>query len=346
MSKRKPVPKSLSTEPNVQGESSTGSPTITSTNTPAANNDANIPSDSPPIYSGPSTLHIPQSARPSPALQHSLIPGLPDLPWSKYQVPDSTLSSDATTLTTVFPAYSSDPRALETFLRDQANLPPKPCVRIVGTSDDGFTTFDIWINLLHYLVPRGGASQQWNYVQVDNNGNSGRAKPKRSKSGTSVNQDRQDGLRAVVERFCDDKAMIKSLTLERRVVNHNREFVEGSIRNLLAQMGYRGHVAISFTISFQNLVVQSPPKGNKFLHGVASLFVEGKKYEGVRSVWPYATLAPGEEAPGTGERICAVQSEETWWRDWRGVVALAVKAKRKGWVGVEDQIELAMMPRG
>ncbi|KAL9095087.1 MAG: hypothetical protein Q9165_002690 [Trypethelium subeluteriae] len=297
------------------------------------------------MYSGPSTLPI-SSTRSAPSLQQSLIAGLPDLPWSKYQIPDSTISSDATTITTTHPAYSSDPNALETFLRSQASLPPKPRIRILGRSDDGLSKdFDISLNMMQYIIQRGGQSQQWSYVQVDNESTSG-GKQKRSRSAGNVNNTQGDGLRDLVERFCDDKAMVKTFTLTRRVVNWNTEYIEGSVRNLLAQMSYRGQVTIQFPVQHDKIIVQSPPKGNKFLHGVASLFVENKKYEGVTAVWPYATLAPGGESGDAGERMFAVQSEEAWWKDWKGAVANAVRSKRKGWVSVEDQIELAMTPRG
>ena len=215
-------------------------------------------------------------------------------------------------------------------------------MRISGRSDDGMTNdFDITLNMMHYIVRKRGQSHQLNYVKVDSSSVPS-TKKNRSKSAGNVNAE-GDGLKDLVERFCIDKAVVKTITLNRNVVNWNCEYVEGSIRNLLAKMEYRGHVTVQFPVQFHKIVVQNPPKGNKFLHGVASLFAESKKYEGISSVWPYATLAPSGDNDG-GERMCAVQSEEAWWRDWKGVIAVAVRNKRRGWVSVEDQIELAMMP--
>ena len=346
MSKRKPIPSSSSAADPPIGSSfqrENSSPAALRVDTPT-NIQTDIPSDEPPIYSGPSIPQISSNA-PHSSLQQSLIAGLPDIAWSKYQIPESTISGDSTTITTTYPLYSSDPRVLESFLRDQATLPPKPHVRILGRSDMAETKdFDIWLNLMHYIVRRGGQSQQWNYVQVDNNDGAPSTKPKRARSAGNVNQREGDGLKDLVERYCDDKAMVKTFTLTRNVVNWNTEYIEGSIRNLLAQMNYHGRVTIQFPAQFTRIVVQNPPKGNRFLHGIGSLFTENKKYEGVTAVWPYATLAPGGENNG-GERRCAVQSEEAWWKDWKGVVAAAIKSKRKGWVSVEDQIAFAMTPR-
>ncbi|KAI9705177.1 MAG: hypothetical protein M1820_005324 [Bogoriella megaspora] len=351
MSKRKPVPNPASeaagpSSPSTKRESSPAA--LTSNAPPDIQTD--IPSDEPPIYSGPSMLRpssalaTPSSPQSTVALQQSLIAGLPNLPWSKYQIPDSTLSSDSTTLTTTFPLYSSEPRALEAFLREQASLPPRPRIRILGTSNEGMTRdFDISLNMMHYILRRSPLEQQWNYVRVENTGTA-TAKPKRSKSSGNTAQE-QDGLRNLVERYCEDKALTKTFVFQRAVNNWNKDFIEGSIRNLLAQMNYRGSINIAFPLELEKLVIQSPPKGNKFLHGVKSLFAESREYQGVYSIWPYATLSPAAEGGDNRERQFAVQSEEAWWRDWKGAIAGAIRARRKGWVSVEDQIELAMMPR-
>ncbi|KAI9690384.1 MAG: hypothetical protein M1822_009346 [Bathelium mastoideum] len=344
MSKRKPVPFAPPaiagpSRPDLQRE--TSSPAVLQNGDPSGFQE-DVPNDEPPMYSGPSIPSLSPN-HPATSSQRNLIVGLPDLPWSKYQIPEATISPDATTITTTFPLYSSEPRALEAFLRDQASLPPRLTVRILGRSDEGLTKdFDIRLNMMHYIVRRGGPSQQWNYVQVDSNSAPG-AKQKRSKSASSIHS-QGDGLKDVVDRFCDEKAMVKTFTLTRNIVNWNTEYIQGSIRNLLAQINYRGQVTIQFPTQLEKIVVQSPTRGNKFLHGIASLFSESKNYGGVTAVWPYATLAPSGEGNGGGERICAVQTEEAWWKDWKTSIAGAVRAKRKGWVSVEDQIEFAMMP--
>ena len=62
-------------------------------------------------------------------------------------------------------------------------------------------------------------------------------------------------------------------------------------------------------------------------------------------MWPYATLAPGAEQDGGESRVCAVQSEEAWWNDWKDAIRDAALAKRQGWVTTKDLMERAMAPR-
>jgi hypothetical protein len=70
---------------------------------------------------------------------------------------------------------------------------------------------------------------------------------------------------------------------------------------------------------------------------VTTLFAGKQKYEVVKAVWPFATHRAGE--PG---RKCTVQSEETWWREWRDPLKFAIASKRKGWVTNEDKLEALM----
>lgn len=61
----------------------------------------------------------------------------------------------------------------------------------------------------------------------------------------------------------------------------------------------------------------------------------------MKSIWPYANVPRGE--PG---RKCAVQTEDEWFREWKGAIAHAALQKRKKvWVTVEDQLEVLMAPK-
>jgi len=56
---------------------------------------------------------------------------------------------------------------------------------------------------------------------------------------------------------------------------------------------------------------------------------------------------PGEDSDGEQScvtRKCLVRSENGWFKDWKPVLRAAVLRKRKGWVGMEDWIEVAMRP--
>ena len=76
---------------------------------------------------------------------------------------------------------------------------------------------------------------------------------------------------------------------------------------------------------------------------MTKLFTGTKKYEVVKSIWPYADVARSEI--GAVGRRCAVQEEEVWFADWRDAIKHAIVAKRKGWVTVEDRLEFLMEPK-
>jgi hypothetical protein len=52
-------------------------------------------------------------------------------------------------------------------------------------------------------------------------------------------------------------------------------------------------------------VIHSPDKVNRFFSNFTKVFTGTKKYEVIKSVWPYADVARGESG-----RRCAVQEEE------------------------------------
>ena len=70
------------------------------------------------------------------------------------------------------------------------------------------------------------------------------------------------------------------------------------------------------------------------------MFTGTKKFEVIKSVWPYADVARGGEG-----RRCAVQEEETWFNEWKDAIRHAVLVKRRGWVTVEDRLEFLMEPK-
>lgn len=82
-------------------------------------------------------------------------------------------------------------------------------------------------------------------------------------------------------------------------------------------MRYPGTVAVSFPVTHSRVVVQNPDRVNKFITSVTGFFAGKRKYEVVKAVWPFATMPRGGEP---GSRRCAVQSEEVWWREWKGSI--------------------------
>ena len=128
-------------------------------------------------------------------------------------------------------------------------------------------------------------------------------------------------------------------TLERTVVNWDTSYIEGCLLSLISSTSYKGHVTITFPLTHNLVVVRSPDKVNRFFSNVTSLFVGTKKYEVIKSVWPYANIERGE--PG---RRCVVQSEDAWLNDWKSVIKYAVVGRRQGWLTAENKLELLMEP--
>ena len=129
-------------------------------------------------------------------------------------------------------------------------------------------------------------------------------------------------------------------TLQRVVTNWDTSYLEGRILSLINSTSYRGHVTISFPITHSRVVIKNPDKVNRFFSTVTKVFTGTKKYEVIKSIWPYADLERGEQ----GRRV-AVQEEEAWFANWKDSIRHAVMAKRHGWVTVEDHLEFLMERR-
>lgn len=125
--------------------------------------------------------------------------------------------------------------------------------------------------------------------------------------------------------------------LERVVANLDTNWLEGQIRSLVATTQYKGVVTVSFPVTHSRVIVQTPDKVNKFFTTISTLFTGMSKYEVVKAVWPFATTKKGEL-----NRQCLVQSEKTWWEEWKDPIKYAVSTKRNGWVTNEDKLEFLM----
>ncbi|KAJ9131570.1 hypothetical protein NKR23_g11715 [Pleurostoma richardsiae] len=290
----------------------------------------------PPPYSGPSS---PSQADLAPARLPKgpqKYPGLPVLDYRLYSPPLFNLSADTTTIKSTAPYLSSTVAALVSLIRAQSTVPPKPQVHITG-SRGRKVDFDIKLNLMHLLVPED-PRQRMDYIRCVGSGEPalrGSSKP------TARPEVSEGGLEEWCRRFIEDTGPVKTFTLERVVVNLDTAWLEGQVRSLVAATGYKGAVGVSFPLTHARVVVQNPDKVNKFFTGITTLFTGKRQYEVAKAVWPFATHPHGEEG-----RRCAVQSEETWWREWKDPIRYAVATKRHGWVTNEDKLEVIMEGKG
>ncbi|KAN0079383.1 hypothetical protein V8E54_004597 [Elaphomyces granulatus] len=281
------------------------------------------------------------------------------LNYTKYSVPESTLSKDGTTITTYHPAFTSSPEALVQFVREQAALPPLPYIHIVGGQQESCTRpeFDVKLNMLPYFMSSTTTPQQRSQSQSENNVDKNSycngwnylklvaddEMAFRGKDRESLYPTVQGGLEEWARRFCSETSTLKSFTLTRHISNWNSQYVEGQIRSLIAATGYKKPVTISFPVKYAKIIVHPPRRDENFLTTLFSSILEKKRYDVVRAIWPYASFPPSAEAVIMG-RSCAVQTEDAWWEDWRDVLKFAIVGKRKGWVSLDDMMEYKMCP--
>ncbi|KAK4126293.1 hypothetical protein N657DRAFT_568791 [Parathielavia appendiculata] len=298
----------------------------------------------PPPYSGPSTpaqeptpsqdSHPGGGPKPPPRY-----PGLPALDYRLYNPPLFDLSADKTTIKSTAAHLSTSADALVALIRQQATVPPKPQIHIIGrrgsSPNSGKVDFSIKLNLLPLLVPED-PRQRMDYLRCVGPGEVAFRGGSKPSTAPEVEGD-GGGVDAWAARFVADSASVKAFVLERVVVNLDVEWLEGQIRKLVVGMKYPGSVAVSFPMTHHRVVVQNPDRVNKFITSVTGFFAGKRKYEVVKAVWPFATMPRGSEG-----RRCAVQSEEVWWKEWRGPIRYAIATKRQGWVTNEDKLEALM----
>ncbi|KAI1204922.1 uncharacterized protein F4807DRAFT_445019 [Annulohypoxylon truncatum] len=294
---------------------------------------ANTQHHMPPPYSSPADNTVDPQLPKGP----QYYPGLPILDYRQYLPPMFELSADTTAITTKANYLSENPKALASLLRSLATVPPKPQVLIQGRRDRK-TDFSLKLNLMNLLVSNG-AHDRLDYLRCV--GKDEMALRGGTEPGLKPHFGIDNGLEAWCDRYVKDSASIKTFTLERVVANLDTNWIEGQVRSLVASTDYKGQVIVQFPVTHAKIIVQNPDKHNKFLTSVTSLFSSKSKYEVVKAVWPFATGRNGE--PG---RRCVVQSEKTWWEEWRDPIKYAIATKRKGWVTNEDKLECIMESKG
>ncbi|KAB5540436.1 hypothetical protein GE09DRAFT_256190 [Coniochaeta sp. 2T2.1] len=306
----------------------------TTSSYPADNSYSSYPSGSgsqtPPPYSGPSSSTSAAAPRQPLSKGPQKYPGLPLLDYRLYSPPLFELSPDCTTIKSTAPYLSANATALVSLVRAQSTVPPKPQVHITGKRGSNKVDFAVKLNLMSLLVPED-PRKRMDYIRCVGSGELAmRGGPK-----PSLEPDVADGgLEEWARRFVEDQASVKTFTLERVVANLDVEWLEGQIRSMVASTGYKGVVSVTFPVTHAKVVVQNPDKVNKFFTSVTTLFSGKRKYEVVKAVWPFATHKNGEQG-----RRCVVQSEETWWREWKDPIRWAIASKRHGWVTNEDKLE-------
>ncbi|KAI0200030.1 hypothetical protein F4808DRAFT_174942 [Astrocystis sublimbata] len=293
----------------------------------------------PPPYSGPvGNENTEDSRRPVTSKGTQCYPGLPVLDYRQYSPPMFELSADSTSISSKAAYLSENAQALSSMLRNLATVPPKPHILIRGTRGRR-VDFSLRLNLMNILVS-DNPRQRMEYLRCVTSGEMAY----RGANDPSLKPDLgagEDGLEAWCARFVKDQSSVKTFTLERVVANFDHHWIEGQIRSFIASTNYKGSVAVDFPVTHAKVTIQNPDKVNKFFTSVSTLFTGKSKYEVVQAVWPFANAKNGEH-----NRQCVVQSEKTWWEEWREPIQYAMSQKRQGWVTNEDKLECIMESRG
>ncbi|KAI1877019.1 hypothetical protein JX265_000209 [Neoarthrinium moseri] len=289
-----------------------------------------------PPYSSPHTSYVDPRSRTVVPKGPQYYPGLPILDYRQYSPPMFELSADTNSITSKATYLSENVMALSTLIKNLATVPPKPQILVVGNRGRK-VDFSIKLNLLSLLVP-DDARNRLDYLRIINKDEMGYRGGQQPALKPEVEN---GGLEEWCKRFVDDPANVKTFTMERVVANMDTNWLEGQIRSLVAAVQYKGLVTVSFPVTHSRVTIQNPDKVNKFFTSVSALFTGKSKYEVVKAVWPFATAQNGEP-----NRQCLVQSEKTWWEEWKDPIRYAIATKRHGWVTNEDKLECIMESKG
>lgn len=299
---------------------------------------ADVPSQpaKPPPYSAPSNGSLDPRNRAATVKGPQYYPGLPVLDYRQYSPPMFDFSSDTTTITSKATYLSENARALSTLIRNLATVPPKPQIHVTGNRGRR-VDFSVKMNLMNLLIP-DKASDRTDYLRTINRDEVGFRGGTQPALQPHIND---GGLDEWCKMFVEDSSSAKSFLLERVVANLDTNWLEGQLRSLVATTDYKGIVTVSFPVTHSRVVIQSPDKINKFFTSMSTLFSGKNKYDVVKAVWPFATAKNG--APN---RKCTVQTEKTWWEEWKDPIKHAVSTGRQGWVTNEDKLECIMESKG
>ncbi|KAH0542837.1 hypothetical protein FGG08_002791 [Glutinoglossum americanum] len=283
------------------------------------------------------------------------------------RIPNSVVSSDRITITTLDEGLNEDPAKLHSFVLQQNEIPPKPTVQIVGThhetrrqsTKDGkdervkVTDFDIQLDLTPYIARSlnlGCGEQDWKFLSVVENG----VKAYRGGRIKSLDPGHRDGLTSYAaphlgdwtKAYCGDPNILKSFTFSKTVSNFDTEKLISLLTALIESTNYRGHYHITFTTTHSRIQVLSPHWINRlrtktwvrWLFYLSMLWIFTwpllwfltRRYEVVTSAWPYALIDE------QGQKRYAVASEEDWYRRYAVVIRRSLLMRRQGWVTDED----------
>jgi hypothetical protein len=140
---------------------------------------------------------------------------------------------------------------------------------------------------------------------------------------------------------------VSRFIITRKLTNWDSDTIIGRIHGLCQQVNYKGTVTVTIPVLHSRTIIKTTSSISAIFK---SHFVAAEKYE-LDVFWPYASHAPSDDSdedhpnmPGSSaaSRKCLVRSENGWFKDWRPALRAAIISKKKGWLGMDDWIELQM----
>ena len=280
-------------------------------------------------------------------------PGAPPIDYSAYlpTLPHpARLSEDQRTITTTLPP-SYPLEALTALVRTQAELPPRPALRVKGSQggrNGAKADFDVWIDLTRWFL--AGDMERFPGAGLfgDDAGDDGRdddtsgdASASRSTQGQHppILHGGLSHLQAQTADFYNNSSPKKQLTLHRAPQNLDQASLTSRIKGLITSLGYAGDVQVEWPVLYERTVFEADTEAEG----------EGEESFDVRVDWVFADQdGSGDGARGAGDTPPSPSApanppetaEEALFRHYKQRIALAVLARRRGgWLGIEEWID-------
>ncbi|EPE35693.1 hypothetical protein GLAREA_05030 [Glarea lozoyensis ATCC 20868] len=305
--------------------------------------------------------------KPQPEVRRRWYQPPPDLPFSRHD-------HNPRNVDTYFPDYSTDAETLRQMIYEQASYPPTYYIEIGGTHTETtyrnsgnrnsreqresdtttstITDFLIRINITHLLSSGPDVGGELHLLEDGKKGyRGGIIKRKTPTVGSPEIETQHEELKAWCDKFIADPSMLKSFTLQRKVINHDTTKLATLIRSVIASTNYRGLVSVSFPVTHQRVTVYSPSRINQWrmttwirwifyltflwIFSWLFLFLATARYEVVKVVFPYADVLDGEA------RTPTVMSETAWFNLWERAIRRSVLGRMNCGKGeIDDEYRL------
>ncbi|MCJ1436748.1 hypothetical protein MMC27_006130 [Xylographa pallens] len=277
--------------------------------------------------------------------------------------------NNGSTHTRLSPTLTTDPDALEQYIRWSAAQAPKASIRVKGVheerqppSNSGWgekvtvVDFDVEIDASDTISRnvdsrQGIMLEEWSQLELLDGQTEGYRGGRTKARGQDVRdvEARRGGqtLKEWCHLFCASTSMLKSFTLERRVVDRDEALITSRLTSYILSTNYRGHISVTYAVSPHTTTITTPHslnrlRYNSFVYWTSIiqqlwiltwpiLWLMTLRWSVVRADWPYQVQEPGwDPRSGESQWKYVKQSEEHWCRRWEYTVTKAAETRWQG----------------